>query len=928
MRLERVKGNGQIEAVTLLGGTGPTNAPIVWWSTNSATDANATAQLALLTWQASPATKAIEYTDRLVEDITRRWGAVCTPAAPPAEVLWTFKLERIGPSDVGWDLQGVAWPDPADSQRSTPVDTRLEVSEPWRTGDPGVDGLRGVVPAVVLGSVVDCRRKQGRPGGLVRGSALSAAVSRSVLADMPRVVLGGAGPVADAHPSGSLLPADDVVRAMVAPLATSMDVRVSTEFHAKATAAAQGLRELAAAGSATPSLDSIVTAGGAVAGFGRVALDRAVLAHTDFGIGAAGAKADGPRPGTRCPVKVLQSPMLDLGLPTNLPDKALAEQMAEHKEDNELIDRVHLHTGPYAAMSLLLLVPAGRSQQKFAPVVARVLDADGNELDRVQVSGSDLLVAGAALPARWTDLTGPWGNDIDDLVRWGQAIGAPIAWLKVPEHRDAAVVELGLPRTGMSGSALHVGPSASGQASVPSYFVAAASLVSGAEVARFDWDTTQVAQDRTQLTNAVGPASTNHSLLKANSRYRLTVEWYADRQGEPTPRGSASSPVRQSFWFRTDTIETRTLPGVAKPGDPPKPEGLVFTDTPEVVPVRLDPWVMVTLPDEGETGYFGGEPLRVVFNTHDVDRLFAEHGKELRLRIEAANGQHPTGSGTVPMPLPITSTTLTLVESTLVSPWEKAASEAFDRIEGFCVEVDGTRQTHASLDIPIPLDMLMDHLIDIECVPAGSPASTRGPSVFRRHFTTGQFRTRKGLAWSLWSVLPGARHAAHGTFSAVLAAVGSHPAGSALDSALLAAGLEPLGPPDEPRVVVFWEQAGSGLPQPAAVLIDATEALSRSRTYPTEITDATTSASATRWILQARQWLTVRTGGDAGLVRDLIWAPGNQRVFVVLNPGARSKRLTVDLVQLAMPDLPFLDPGEEAFPLTDLTFTAAPWEET
>jgi large repetitive protein len=925
MRLERVKGNGQVDPVTLLGGTGTTNAPASWWSVNSATDANATAQLALLTWQATPATKAIEYTDRLVEDITRRWGDVCTPAAPPAEVLWTFKLERIGPSDAGWDLQGVAWPDPADSQRSTPVDTGLDVSEPWRTGDPAVDGLRGVVPAVVIGSVVECRRKQARPGDLVRGSSLAAAVSRPALAALPRVVLGGAGPIDDTRPSGSLLPADDLVRSMVAPLATSMDVRISPAFHAKATAAAQGLRELAAAGSAAPSLASLLAGGGAP--LGAVALDRAVLAHTDFGPGVAAPAAEARRPGTRCPVKVLQSPLLDFGLPTNLPDELLFKRLGRHKEDNELIDRVHLHTGPYAAMSLLLYVPGGRTRLKFAPVIARVLDAKGDELDRVEVTAADLLSGGAALPPRWTDLAGPWGNDIDDLVRWGQGLGVPIAWLKVPDHKDAAVVELGLPRSVASGAVTHVEAAASGLSSVPSYYVAAASLVSGAEVARFDWDTTQVAQDRTQLTNAVGPASTTHSLLKADSRYRLTVEWYADRQGEAGSRGTAGAPVVQSFWFRTDTIETRTLPGPSGAGDPPRPQGLVFTDTPEVLPVRLDPWVMVTLPDEGEKGYFGGEPLRVVFNTHDVDRLFTEHGKELRLRIEAANGQHPAGTSAVPMPLPITSSTLTLVESTLVSPWEKAAGEAFDRIPGFCVQVDGTKQTHATLDIPLPLDMFMDHILDIECVPVGSPASTRGPSVFRRHFTTGEFRSRKGLAWSLWSVLPSAKHAAAGTFATVLGAVGTHPAGSALDSALMAAGLEPLGPPDVPRVVVFWEQAGSALPQPAAVLIDATEPLSRSRTYPKEITDTTTSASATRWILQARQWLTVRTGGDAGVVRDLIWAPGDQRVLIVLNPGARGKRLTADLVQLAMPDLPFLDPGEQAFGLTDLTFTAAPWEE-
>jgi hypothetical protein len=35
----------------------------------------------------------------------------------------------------------------------------------------------------------------------------------------------------------------------------------------------------------------------------------------------------------------------------------------------------------------------------------------------------------------------------------------------------------------------------------------------------------------------------------------------------------------------------------------------------------------------------------------------------------------------------------------------------------------------------------------------------------------------------------------------------------------------------------------------------------------------------------------------------------------------------VDLVSLAMPDLPFLDGGEQSYSLVDVTLAHAPWEE-
>src|SRR4029450_11190326 len=120
---------------------------------------------------------------------------------------------------------------------------------------------------------------------------------------------------------------------------------------------------------------------------------------------------------------------------------------------------------------------------------------------------------------------------------------------------------------------------------------------------------------------------------------------------------------------------------------------------------------------------------------------------------------------------------------------------------------------------------------------------------------------------------------------------GPRPQGSAIDNHLLGYQLEPLGVPDQPQVMVFWQQSGSADPQPGAIMIDATEPLSRSRNYPKNITDTTVVDAPPRWILASREWLTLRGGGDAGAVAGIVYAPGEQRAFVVPAPSSRGQRV-------------------------------------
>jgi hypothetical protein len=161
----------------------------------------------------------------------------------------------------------------------------------------------------------------------------------------------------------------------------------------------------------------------------------------------------------------------------------------------------------------------------------------------------------------------------------------------------------------------------------------------------------------------------------------------------------------------------------------------------------------------------------------------------------------------------------------------------------------------------------------------------------------------------------------------MLADLGPKPTGAQIDDHLRAHGLEPWSVPNEPRVVAFWEQTGAALPQPVAVLVDAGEPLSRFRDYPKLLTDTSGDETAKRWILAQREWLTVQTGGDAGIVSGIVYAPGCQRAVIVLQPGARGKHLTANLVALEMSDLPFVGHTQRQATLVDLTFSRAPWEE-
>ncbi|PFG19801.1 DUF6603 domain-containing protein [Serinibacter salmoneus] len=164
-----------LKSVELIGDLGDGETPCVWWNDAVPTQTKAPPTLGLLTWRPEPYSSAITYGETLSGSVRRRWGHLCSPAAPAAPQLWTFDAQALGPSLSGWRLRGIVWPDePGTVPRSAPAGRDLRVLEPWRTGREELDAPWDVQPGRVIGDLVPCevtaREWQGPPAGTVQGS--------------------------------------------------------------------------------------------------------------------------------------------------------------------------------------------------------------------------------------------------------------------------------------------------------------------------------------------------------------------------------------------------------------------------------------------------------------------------------------------------------------------------------------------------------------------------------------------------------------------------------------------------------------------------------------------------------------------------------------------------------------------------------------
>lgn len=600
----------------------------------------------------------------------------------------------------------------------------------------------------------------------------------------------------------------------------------------------------------------------------------------------------------QCTSRVLAAPMMDSRMLQPFGGRDRLEQIqAAWKplrfKPGVFDDAVVFHTGQVVTATFYLFV--ARDLLASQQVVVAITNAADQVFEQITLNTS-MMVPPVAFPTTWTNASSPWFEEVG-LVSRHQQVAQQFGYVGV-------LVQI---KGSEKGDRIQIGlrpqpPNWHRKFTRRPFFVAAIEVLNAAEFKRHEYDTKEQKKKQGVLEAALSASSSDCALLKPNTSYGVKVIYDAKR-GKRLPGAGVSdeesfTDLEQTFWFYTEK-------------DAPK---------------RLDPWMMCSTPEDGELHFFGEMPMRIAFNTEDVGRIFDAYGKELRVKLRAASFRPLPSTPQVPHPLPLNGDTLKPVIGSIFSPWESVMQ---DQLEKSCVPINGKRTRHSIVKMPIPLEPFTDYVLDIESVNKGAAANAVGVSVWRSGFSTGRFATVAEFATSFQLDRVVHRFSKPGALQSIATQdwVGN-PQGNQLDDAMLKAGLEPMSVPSAPRVIVFWETAGA-TPQPAAVLVDASEPMWRGRKIPKLSIDPN-PPNLQRYEMTEMQWLKLeqQSGGDA-IVNTIIKAPGAQRALITLKPNSRGKKLKLALRQIAFKE-PYLDGAsatDQIYTLVETILNRAPWEE-
>lgn len=635
-----------------------------------------------------------------------------------------------------------------------------------------------------------------------------------------------------------------------------------------------------------------------------VEVSRAALAHlVAGGLGEQTLLAASPPERKDCFTRALAAPVFATQWPNPFGGSERRDFIVKTWKDlgfepGPLDDAIVFHSGrvDYAIFYLLVHISLIRNE------VLAVLELDEAEhiITEHIVTRSDM-VSKDAFPDRWTNASGPWTDQMHLLEQFE-------AMSQANQYQAVVVTVKGKVKT----KTIQVGVLPQPERwhcenAVRPFYVLGAEILRHSETMRFDRDTKEQTTNIRVLEKALGLESNDNALLCKDQTYGIHLKYdaYRGQQGaDGLIKGENPEEKEQTFWFKTDTD----------------------------APLRLDPWMLCSIPEEGEKHYFLKEKIKVVFGTNDVVKIFDEYDRRLQLRVKASSFRPTPSKDSVPDQFPLSPETVTPLKADVLSPWEGAV---VDLLQSSCVNIDVSRERHSmfSLKIPTPLEPFTNYELVIDSLPKIPHEGEIPDVVWRRLFTTGGFATIKEFATSFALAETHYRSVGKGKLQAIgNKFVGRAPQGAELDEAFADAGLEPLSVPKDPRIVVFWEvdaEHPEHPPEPAAVMIDASEPIWRSRAIPMEVTDDDPSAGK-RYKLVPTEWLTLvdQTGKDT-VVDRIVRAPGGQRALVTLKKDARGKNIRLALKQIAqkkeyLDDLNAVDKFE---PVIDMIFMKAPWEE-
>lgn len=634
-------------------------------------------------------------------------------------------------------------------------------------------------------------------------------------------------------------------------------------------------------------------------------------------------------PNTQMLGRILRSPFSEGELHTNVREGTVAEivQLAlqeRQQQGTPLYNAILLHTGTLDRIRLLLQVPS-----RLLPLdllVLRACAADGTPL------GDDMLVDGRVinpatdLPPTWS--SGPWSADVQKAIAQRdtalqQALHMETSYvlfeqelpegteqlelgIRAPEHLDEFLLQF------------------------LRYWVIGVEGWPLAERMRYDYDMETRSHNIKTVDGALRADSANLALLKPNTLYTVSVNYKVEVGEEYQADEKPEKGSEQGENSRGQMVPIKKV-GEATPADVPS-----FTfKTDNAPPTRIDPWVLCMNPTPGDQFHFWGDPIVVTLQTGAVRKLFAAYARSLRGIVRAASGRHSVNEPTHPntfaalneqvahsLDIPFATT------ATPTTPWKQAMVEV---MADSCVDIQGATEHHELIVLPLLLDAQTDYIFDI--------VTEQAPSVplFRRSFTTSRYRTVQEMASHIAGMQVAHRWIAnaaplHDLLAAIAPRVpdgqGIQLADQEIEQTLLHSGWGGIAVPQEPSIVVIWQDGGAAQPpQPVALLIDSPEPLWRWRQVPHEIMDAERPDRVKWWRLQDTLWLElIEAPTEGAIVSRFAYNQGGARTLVLLKPNARGGRLNVSLKKTPH-HLLDTDMNGLTLPLIVANLEAAPWEE-
>ncbi|CUQ66807.1 OmpA family protein [Candidatus Nitrospira inopinata] len=889
-----------------------TKPPITWRldRPHQPNGADTAIDLALFSRVPTAAEYAVERSTDLRENITVRWGDVCRRAAPPARVLYAFCGQPLGSSMHGWQLRGVAYPDPPDTVRVEPPRTVMGVSSPEHCAGPStLDlllaelGFLYGVPAQIIGDETGSGIVETGPASLdkkcyelffperkymsnpfkVEGALAiySAATKKNVFASREggfiseqQFVVNRRYPLRthmrDIGGYRGVSLREYMRIDVLGDPAQTVTLKIWSKNQPKTTLTAYAydgagrvvgkVRWRPASGKGTEQASIRVTATG---------IQHLILTNRYFTglllevcLERARTRPDIPSD-DRCH-RVLQLPYAERRRVAqgegNDPAQLNPDILANYLRERETCAYVTFDTD--ACEEVLF---CGAVYGKFYGKI-QVLEVDA--MDRVVAThllsalAPTVLAGPSQLPTRWLDPAGPWRSDVTSVSRllFGPRFASYDKILfsvkPKPETRKIRISTALITDT------------------LPSMFVALVETLTMGEVRHHATVTESIETDRETLIGYLND-NTPRPLLKPNTVYRLSAG-YTVVATHPTRGEVYNRTQTQEFAFRTD----------------------------HKVPGELASYVLGATPDMDERFHFFADPLKVVFNDPAVLRLVEAYGKQLRAVIRGADGAPVARS-------PEVIHTLTETPAGVLSPYRETVLRLIEEGLFPCAGGSHTFTGHAVYQAPFELKPLMPYVFDLEyTVPEAVPPGEAVTPLYRLTFQTSRYADVTDFAES-HRIYPICHRALSADITGLPVPGGSGtPVVGAADveiqNALLAAGMPLDDDTETTGFTLLWRETG-GQHYPYAILINAAEPLWRFRREPLKraVVNERNEVLDPAFVVYEQQTvehLKLRPAGGQTRISHFVRSTGGTRTLAFLerSPAITGREtLTIEIVRTA-----------------------------